>query len=339
MRTCVAIMCVGATCLTQAVLRAEPVAQTARSVPVVRDADVVVVGGGSAAVAAAVAAKTNGASVFLVAPRTYLGDDLAGTRELWPALVPEFNTHPLAQQVFSLEVPFTYQANVVPDASHGDPGNTRLTDGVKFNAVTGSVQYNSDVVITVTFAGAGSVTQLDLYYYVRLSGNSPFSTTVAGLERSDDGVTWTAVAYNTELEQLTTDGDSTWVARIVPGAPFSARFLRLACDITGAYTRQLLDELIVHADPDDPIKGSCYHAEPLALKRALDLTLEEQGIPFLGGAPVCDVLRDADGKPCWRGAGEPRGTPSGDGAGRHRRDRGRVARPLRGGGQDRLYAW
>ncbi|HHU15760.1 MAG TPA: hypothetical protein GXZ62_11315, partial [Lentisphaerae bacterium] len=56
MRTCVAIMCVGATCLTQAVLRAEPVAQTARSVPVVRDADVVVVGGGSAAVAAAVAA-------------------------------------------------------------------------------------------------------------------------------------------------------------------------------------------------------------------------------------------------------------------------------------------
>ena len=187
----------------------------------------------------------------------------------------------------------------MPDASHGDPGNTRLTDGVKFNAVTGSVQYNSDVVITVTFAGAGSVTQLDLYYYVRLSGNSPFSTTVAGLERSDDGVTWTAVAYNTELEQLTTDGDSTWVARIVPGAPFSARFLRLACNITpgGTYVRQLLDELIVHTDPDDPVKGSCYHAEPLALKRTLDLTLEEQGVPFLGGAPVCDVLRDADGNP------------------------------------------
>jgi len=301
-RTYVAIMCLGTACLVQAAgpggQGAGSVAQTARSVPVVRDADVVVVGGGSAAVAAAVAAKTNGASVFLVAPRTYLGDDLAGTRELWPALVPEFNTHPLAQQIFSLKVPFAYQANVVPDASHGDPGNTRLTDGVKFNAVTGSVQYNSDVVITVTFAGAGSVTQLDLYYYDRpASGNNPFSTTVAGLERSDDGVTWTAVAYNTELEQLTTDGDSTWVARIVPGAPFSARFLRLACDITGAYTRQLLDELIVHTDPDDPVKGSCYHAEPLALKRALDLTLEEQGIPFLGGAPVCDVLRDADGKP------------------------------------------
>ena len=335
MRTCVAIMCVGATCLTQAVLRAEPVAQTARSVPVVRDADVVVVGGGSAAVAAAVAAKTNGASVFLVAPRTYLGDDLAGTRELWPALVPEFHTHPLAQQVFSLEVPFSYQADV-GRTSHPDPDNTRLIDGVGSRAETGSVHLTR---CSRSHCRRAVWRNRDLYYYVRLSGNSPFSTTVAG-RRSDDGVTWTAVAYNTELEPLTTDGDSTWVARIVPGAPFSARFLRLACNITpgGTYVRQLLDELVVHTDPNDPVGGSCCHVTPLTLKRTLD-PLEEQGIPFLGGAPVCDVLRDADGKPCWRGAGEPRGTPSGDGAGRHRRDRGRVARPLRGGGQDRLYAW
>jgi len=299
MRTCVAIMCVGAACLTQAVLSAEPVAQTARSVPVVRDADVVVVGGGSAAVAAAVAAKTNGASVFLVAPRTYLGDDLAGTRELWATPVSEFDTHPLARRIFSPKVPFTYQADVEPNSGHPDPDNTRLIDGVKFRAETGSVQYDSNTVITVTFAGAGSVTQLDLYYYVRLSGYMPFSTTVAGLERSDDGTTWITVTYNTELAQLTTDHDSTWVVRIVPDTPFSARFLRLACNITpgGTYVRQLLDELVVHTDLDNPIAGSCYHATPLALKSTLDLVLEEQGIPFLGGAPVCDVLRDANGKP------------------------------------------
>jgi len=292
-------MCVGAACLTQAVLSAEPVAQTARSVPVVRDADVVVVGGGSAAVAAAVAAKTNGASVFLVAPRTYLGDDLAGTRELWATPVSEFDTHPLARRIFSPKVPFTYQADVEPNSGHPDPDNTRLIDGVKFRAETGSVQYDSNTVITVTFAGAGSVTQLDLYYYVRLSGYMPFSTTVAGLERSDDGTTWITVTYNTELAQLTTDHDSTWVVRIVPDTPFSARFLRLACNITpgGTYVRQLLDELVVHTDLDNPIAGSCYHATPLALKSTLDLVLEEQGIPFLGGAPVCDVLRDANGKP------------------------------------------
>ncbi len=58
----------------------DPVVQSDRQIPRVRDADVVVVGGSSAAVAAALAAKTNGASVFLVAPRTSLGEDVAGTR-------------------------------------------------------------------------------------------------------------------------------------------------------------------------------------------------------------------------------------------------------------------
>ncbi|MFA7052928.1 MAG: FAD-dependent oxidoreductase, partial [Kiritimatiellia bacterium] len=297
MKVCLATVCLGVACLTQA---AEYVVQSARSVPVVRDADVVVVGGGSAAVAAAIAAKTNGASVLLVAPRTYLGDDLAGTRELWPAPVPEFSVHPLAQRIFSLKVPFAYQADVVPDGAHADPGNTRLTDGVQFNAITGSVQYNSNVVITVTFAGTGSVTQLDLHYYVRTIGTGPFNTTVAGLERSEDGVSWAGVACNTQLEQLTAlADDNTWLARIVPAAPFRARFLRLACNIPpgGTETRQLLDELTVHTSLGDPIPGSSYQTTPLALKRALDLALEEEGISFLGGAPVCDVLRDAGGKP------------------------------------------
>ncbi|MDX9794251.1 MAG: FAD-dependent oxidoreductase, partial [Kiritimatiellia bacterium] len=297
MKVCLATVCLGVACLTQA---AEYVVQSARSVPVARDADVVVVGGGSAAVAAAIAAKTNGASVLLVAPRTYLGDDLAGTRELWPAPVPEFSVHPLAQGIFSLKVPFAYQADVVPDGAHADPGNTRLTDGVQFNAITGSVQYNSNVVITVTFAGTGSVTQLDLHYYVRTIGTGPFNTTVAGLERSEDGVSWAGVACNTQLEQLTAlADDNTWLARIVPAAPFRARFLRLACNIPpgGTETRQLLDELTVHTSLGDPIPGSSYQTTPLALKRALDLALEEEGISFLGGAPVCDVLRDAGGKP------------------------------------------
>ena len=297
MKVCLATVCLGVACLTQA---AEYVVQSARSVPVVRDADVVVVGGGSAAVAAAIAAKTNGASVFLAAPRTYLGDDLAGTRELWPAPVPEFSVHPLAQRIFSLKVPFAYQADVVPDGAHADPGNTRLTDGVQFNAIAGSVQYNSNVVITVTFAGTGSVTQLDLHYYVRTIGTGPFNTTVAGLERSEDGVSWAGVACNTQLEQLTAlADDNTWLARIVPAAPFRARFLRLACNIPpgGTETRQLLDELTVHTSLGDPIPGSSYQTTPLALKRALDLALEEEGISFLGGAPVCDVLRDAGGKP------------------------------------------
>ena len=54
----------------------------AGGLPVVQDVDVVVAGGSSAAVAAAVAAKQAGATVFLAAPRPYLGEDLAGTLHL-----------------------------------------------------------------------------------------------------------------------------------------------------------------------------------------------------------------------------------------------------------------
>ena len=83
--------------------RTEPtVAESARRIPVAYQVDVVVVGGSSAAVAAAAAASDAGASVFLAAPRPYLGDDLAGTLRLTlaPGQVPE---HPLAEQMFGKE--------------------------------------------------------------------------------------------------------------------------------------------------------------------------------------------------------------------------------------------
>ena len=56
--------------------------ESARDIPVAFEADVVVVGGNTWSVTAAVAAAQAGASVFLAAPRPYLGDDLAGTLRL-----------------------------------------------------------------------------------------------------------------------------------------------------------------------------------------------------------------------------------------------------------------
>ena len=68
---------------TAAATDAETVSQSARRIPLVRRTDVVVVGGALGAVAAAVEAAESGASVLLVAPRTYLGDDLCATLRLW----------------------------------------------------------------------------------------------------------------------------------------------------------------------------------------------------------------------------------------------------------------
>ena len=274
----------------------DPVVQSAREVPVIRSADVVVVGGGSAAVAAALAAKTNGASVFLVAPRNYLGEDMAATRELWPTPVPEFFSEPLAQRIFALKTPFTYTADAAPGGVHLDPGNTRLTDGVQNSAANGSVEYDTNVVITLSFAGTGTVTRLDVYYYYRATA-SPFNTTVAGVETSGDGSAWTAASISTAVEQLTTGGDVTCVARVTLTGGVRAKYVRVRCDRGTGVTRQLLDEIVVQTSFSDPLPGSNYNTTPLALKRGLEQALEEAGIPFLGGSPVCDVLKDTLGRP------------------------------------------
>ena len=56
--------------------------ESEKALPLVRDVDVVVVGGSSGAVAAACQAAQAGATVFVVAPRPYLGEDMAGKLRL-----------------------------------------------------------------------------------------------------------------------------------------------------------------------------------------------------------------------------------------------------------------
>ncbi len=58
------------------------VGQSARQIPITASADVVVVGSTVAGVAAAQSAAKDGAKVFLVAPRLYLGEDLCATLRL-----------------------------------------------------------------------------------------------------------------------------------------------------------------------------------------------------------------------------------------------------------------
>ncbi len=64
-------------------LSAEHVVESPREIPVACDVDVVVVGGSSGAVAAACEASRQGANVFLLAPRPYLGTDMCSTLRLW----------------------------------------------------------------------------------------------------------------------------------------------------------------------------------------------------------------------------------------------------------------
>lgn len=69
--------------------------------PPLADVDVVVAGGSLAGVAAAVAAREAGARVFVVAPRPYLGEDVAGKLRL--AKEPDDDlSHPLMQALYAV---------------------------------------------------------------------------------------------------------------------------------------------------------------------------------------------------------------------------------------------
>lgn len=80
------------------------VVEPARQLPFVQDADVVVVGGSSGAVAAAQRAARAGAKVFLVAPRPYLGEDMAG-RLMLRAQVNDDASTELYASLFTEQVP------------------------------------------------------------------------------------------------------------------------------------------------------------------------------------------------------------------------------------------
>ncbi|WP_269542818.1 FAD-dependent oxidoreductase [Cerasicoccus fimbriatus] len=53
--------------------------------PIVKSVDVLILGGTSGAITLALEAKQSGLSVFVVAPRTYLGEDICGAYRFWPA--------------------------------------------------------------------------------------------------------------------------------------------------------------------------------------------------------------------------------------------------------------
>ena len=68
---------------TQGQAQSKTVSESERQIPLSYDVDVIVVGGTLRGVAAAEAAAKQGAKVFLVTDRPYLGEDVCATQRLW----------------------------------------------------------------------------------------------------------------------------------------------------------------------------------------------------------------------------------------------------------------
>ena len=278
----------------------------AGELPVVQDVDVVVAGGSSAAVAAAVAAKQAGATVFLAAPRPYLGEDLAGTLHL--ARVPgDDEAHPIYRAIFDgrraarPSWPFTYSYDAVPDKTHADAKLSVLSNGSFGNAVQDSVQFQGDVVVSVDLGTARDVSCVELSTYLReqrggtlrTAGlvDSGFRTSAMEISASRDGKTWTPIVLSDKPAVMGTTNNGIFTLPLAG----KWRYLRVRAVKDPAYSRQLLGELRV-VKGDSAVAGLVDRVTPFAVKSALDEALLAAGVPYLTGAVPCGLLKDADGR-------------------------------------------
>lgn len=287
-------------------LQGQEIAQPAGSLPVLREVDVVVVGGGSGGVAAALEAAGKGAKVFVAAPRPYLGEDICATSRLWlePGETPETE---LAKEVYrsperpaapGIGMPFTYSASV-PSVRHRDtePGSL-LTDGKWESASQQSVQWDSEVSLSLDLGAEKEVRKVHLLAYQR---PGDFEVGSFAVSSSNDRAQWSPVSV--VENELAGQGGFEETALVISGeTPAKARYLKLDLKLGEGRKRLLIGEVIVEGPPSSaPVPqtgaGAIRMTTPMQVKRSLDQALIKAGVPFLYWTYTTDLLRDAQGKP------------------------------------------
>ncbi len=266
----------------------------AAQVPVLRDVDIVVAGGGCGAVAAAEAAAKAGASVFLFAPRTYLGDDVAGGLQLWlePGEVPGPG---LAAGVFAdpvalrrATVPFSYRADQKTGEKHKDtwPPSMLTRQRPPEDPQNDSVQYDADVILTLTLAEEKAVRAVELLAFRR---PGDFEVGGASLRVSPDTKVWHDVPEAAPEHK----GGITRIAFQVD-RPF--RYAKLAVRRAEGAKRLLLGSVEVLPTQNE-VSAAPAVPRPLHVKTTLENALQAAGVPFLFGCYPSDMLVDAAGQP------------------------------------------
>ncbi|MFP4055757.1 MAG: FAD-dependent oxidoreductase [Candidatus Brocadiia bacterium] len=308
MRTCLVSLLVLVLSLP-ALAGAPAVSESARELPVAYRVDVAVVGGSTGAVAAAVAAAEEGASVFLAAPRPYLGEDTAGTLRLW--LEPgEEPTSPLATAIFvegggtrPTPIPnalsFTYEADLPSSQPHPDTRPpSRLRDGKWSDAAGESVQYDGDVSLVADLGKTRPVAKAHAMVY----HSKDFLFDRVTVSASDDGKSWRKLGEATN-ERPSLGSDHSAALQMTVEAGVEARYLKFHIQRREGSTRVLVGELAVQgptgeAEAAPRERPPVPPATPLQVKRALDQALLDADVEFLYSCYATDVLRDAEGRPC-----------------------------------------
>ena len=249
----------------------------ADALPVLGEADVVVVGGTLDGVRAAIAAKEAGASVFLVAPRAYLGEDRAGTFQL-KRLPSDDPSDPVVREIFSPRYGMPTELKSVLATNAADAARVVLT------ADLGSVQGISGVRVNVP---------VHVRQDAAFRRNAPdlYATERVVIELSDDGKTWLPYADLTRADNAY--GQRAALSPFERRTDAACRYVRATQYQERDYPRQEPGVVHVYAPVAKGLRGA---AAPFLFKRGLDKCLLAAGVPFRTGFPATDILRDADGR-------------------------------------------
>ncbi len=282
---------------------AKTIQESAREIPIAYEVDVVVVGGSAAGVAAAVEASQNGASVFLAAPRPYLGEDLCAPYRLWLEPGEEPST-PFTQKLFAEPLSeilperglqFTYEADQPSDAKHKDTDKASLLNDGKFTSSSSqSVQYNNDVVITVDLGQERNVKKAHIMAYQR---NNEFSVDNVAISISADKNEWheIAVVKNSLVGRGTFEEQPIDLSNSINQ---KTRYLKFSMKKGADAQRILLGEILLETDVQKQDRKASLRIPPtlMQIKYALDQALLDAKVQFLYSCMTTDILHDENGK-------------------------------------------
>jgi FAD dependent oxidoreductase len=278
------------------------VMEPAKDIPVVYDVDVLIVGGTTGAVAAAVAAAKQGASVFLAAPRAYLGEDMCATSRLW--LKPgEEPSSDLAREIFRNPreqegLNFSYetdQSATYNKLESMDPPPS-LNDKRWSHALNDSVQYIDDVTITAKLPDSVQLKALRMMVF---QADEDYAVEEIRIKVSTDNIKWldSGVIKNAELYK-----DSYIENALILSSPLNcyAQYVRLEVKKAPKAKRILIGQIQLEPTRVDTAECSTerwLNTTPMQVKRTLDNALLNAKIPFLYDCYATDILEDSEGKP------------------------------------------
>jgi flavin-dependent dehydrogenase len=277
------------------------VKELAKDIPVVHDVDVLIVGGTTGAVSAAVSAAGQGASVFLAAPRAYLGEDMCATSRLWlePGEVPVSD---LAKEIFrnphELEsLNFIYEANCTETYNKlesQDPPPS-LNDRCWGHALNDSVQYESDVSITATLE---SIERLSAIRLMVFQSAKDYAIEEVRIKVSLNKADWqdVGVIENSELGKVSYIENA-----LILTAPLdcSAQYVRFDIKKSPDAKRILIGQIQIESwqMASAVCEERFLNTTPMQVKCTLDDALLNAGVPFLYDCHATDILEDSEGRP------------------------------------------